>query len=378
MNVFISWSGDRSRCVAEALRPWLKQVINVLDPWISIADIGNGTRWRDHVAARLKASDFGIICLTPENLRSEWLLFEAGALSKAIDTAYVCPLLIGLEPSDISGPLAQFQATRAIRQEMRKLVLTINSALGALRRPDQELEEAFEVWWPKLERKIELLPSQMSESRPQRSDRELLEEILAAVRQQSRISPPTRAPEHGRGTRGTSNPFETELKARLEQLPGIYRAKVRASADSFHVEIDPDPSLSRATQRFEFPWDDGSSDSDGQCAIEKVSAYLQLLRAERQLERHSYAADDRPEMSRFRMELLRELQRRNLRFAADVIEHCRIDDFEGRLVFSAAGMWLLALKEPGFMSVTEKVYKTMFKNIPKIEVRQITPEPADQ
>ena len=158
MNVFISWPGERSKHVAEALRQWLKHVINALDPWISVADIGNGMRWRDHVAARLKASDVGIICLTPENLRSEWLLFEAGALSKAIDTSYVCPLLIGLEPSDITGPLAQFQATRANRQEIRKLLLTINSALGQNARPDNELEEAFDVFWPKLEEKFPKRP----------------------------------------------------------------------------------------------------------------------------------------------------------------------------------------------------------------------------
>jgi len=377
MNVFISWSGERSRCVAEALRSWLKQVINVLEPWISVADIGTGTRWRDHVAARLKASDFGIICLTPENLRSEWLLFEAGALSKAIDTAYVCPLLIGLDPSDVSGPLAQSQATRATREEMRKLVLTINSALGAMRRPDQELEEAFEVWWPKLERKIELLPSEMNESRPQRADREILEEVLAIVRQQSRNASPARAPEQGGVTRSTSNPFETELQASLEQLPGVYRAKVQASADSFRVEIDPDPSLSRTGRRFDFSWDDETPDSDGQRAIEKVSVYLQELRAESQAEQRSYAVDDRAEISSFRRELLRELHRRNLIFSADVVEHCRIDDLEGRLVFSTARRWLLLLKDPGFESVTEKVYKAMFNKKPEIEVRPIIAESQD-
>src|SRR6185437_15204816 len=105
MDVFISWSGNRSKSLAEALRKWLKEVINAVDPWLSVADIEKGARWRDCVASRLKTSDMGIICVTPGNLKSEWLLFEAGALSKAMDTAHVCPLLIGLEPSDVSGPL---------------------------------------------------------------------------------------------------------------------------------------------------------------------------------------------------------------------------------------------------------------------------------
>jgi hypothetical protein len=162
------------------------------------------------------------------------------------------------------------------------------------------------------------------------------------------------------------------VRASLEQLPGLYRAKVRASADAFHVGIDPDPSLSRAPKHFDFPWDDLNPGLDGQRAIEKVSAYLQQLRAERQAEQQSYASDDRPEISGFRRELFRELKRRNLTFSADALEHCRIDDLEGRLVFSAAR--LLALKDPSFKSVAEKVYKILFQEIPDIEVRQIVAE----
>jgi hypothetical protein len=189
MNVFISWSGDRSKGIAEALRKWLKQVINALDPWLSVADIEKGARWRDEVASRLKNSDMGIICLTPGNLQSAWLLFEAGALSKAMDTARVCPLLIDLEPADVSGPLAQFQATRATKNEVRALVRTINSSLPVdARRGEAELEEAFDVWWPKLDEQLKLLPIETSPPQPKRPEREILEEILELVRDQNRGS----------------------------------------------------------------------------------------------------------------------------------------------------------------------------------------------
>ena len=377
MNVFISWSSERSKYVAEALRPWLKQVINVLEPWISVADIEKGTRWRDHVATRLKASDFGIICLTPENLRSEWLLFEAGALSKAIDTAYVCPLLIGLEPSDITGPLAQFQAARANREDIWKLLVTINAALGGLQRPDQELEEAFEVWWPHLERKIKSIPAAVNEARPLRPDRELLEEILTTVRQQSQGVRPPPAPEQRDPSRESLNPFERDLQARLERLPGLYRAKVHAASDTFRVEIDPDPAIGRTMKRFSFPWSEQNPDSDSERAIEEVSAYLQELVAEREAEQHSYAVEDTPEISRFRAELLRELKRRNLRFSADVVERCRIADFDNHLVFSAPRLLQLSLKDASFKSVAEKVFNAMFKRIPEIEVNIITREDPD-
>src|SRR5579863_4546010 len=111
MDIFISWSKDRSRKAAEALHGWLPLVINAIKPWLSANDIDKGARWSADVASRLEKARFGIICLTPGNLHSDWILFEAGALSKTLQNSRVCPLLFGLQPADVKGPLAQFQAT---------------------------------------------------------------------------------------------------------------------------------------------------------------------------------------------------------------------------------------------------------------------------
>lgn len=85
--------------MAKALRTWLPKIINAIKPWLSSADIDKGARWGSDLALRLEGSKAGIICLTPSNLQSEWILFEAGALSKTIQNTFVCPLLIGLEPT---------------------------------------------------------------------------------------------------------------------------------------------------------------------------------------------------------------------------------------------------------------------------------------
>src|SRR5579864_2265527 len=130
MDVFISWSGERSGAAAKALRDWLPKIINALKPWLSSADIDKGTRWSADVASRLQAAKAGIICLTPSNIHSDWILFEAGALSKTLQNTYVCPFLIELEPSDVKPPLAQFQATRAQKDEILKLLKTPNGALA--------------------------------------------------------------------------------------------------------------------------------------------------------------------------------------------------------------------------------------------------------
>lgn len=186
MDVFISWSGERSGAAAKALRDWLPKIINAIKPWLSSADIDKGARWSTDIASRLEIAKAGIICLTPSNLHSDWILFEAGALSKTLKNTFVCPLLIGLEPTDIKGPLAQFQTTRATKEELLPLLKTLNGALGDSALPDSHIDEAFEVWWPKLHDQFSKLPPDGSTNVPSRTERDLLDEILQYVRNQSR------------------------------------------------------------------------------------------------------------------------------------------------------------------------------------------------
>ena len=186
MDIFISWSGERSRVVAEALRTWLPKIINAIKPWLSSADIDKGARWSTDVASRLEVARAGIICLTPGNLHSDWILFEAGALSKTLKNTFVCPFLIGLEPSDVKPPLAQFQATRAERVDVLQLLKTLNTALGEDALSESHIEEAFDVWWPKLDTSLKNLPQETGTAHKHRSDHDLLEEILSLVRNQSR------------------------------------------------------------------------------------------------------------------------------------------------------------------------------------------------
>jgi TIR domain len=166
MDVFISWSGPRSQAVANALRNWLPKIINALKPWLSSADIDKGARWSSDVASRLSSAKAGIICLTPSNLHADWILFEAGALSKTLENTYVCTLLVGLKPSDLGPPLAQFQATKAEKEDVFGLLKTLNSGLGDGALADGHLAEAFEVWWPKLMAELDNLPADDVAKRP--------------------------------------------------------------------------------------------------------------------------------------------------------------------------------------------------------------------
>lgn len=185
MKVFISWSGERSQALAQAFREWLPNVIQAVQPWMSAADIEKGTRWSSDIAGQLEETRVGIVCLTPDSLEAPWIHFEAGALSKTVQKTYVCPYLLEVEPTDIKGPLVQFQAARANKDDTRKLLHTINRALDREALTDSQLDNAFEKWWPDLEQRLEHIPD-VREPEPQRANREILQEILELARAQER------------------------------------------------------------------------------------------------------------------------------------------------------------------------------------------------
>lgn len=189
MKVFISWSGDMSRAVAEALRGWLPCVIQAVEPWVSAHDIERGVRWGPALTRELEQTKVGIICLTPDNLEAPWILFEAGALSKTVEATYVCPFLFRVENSDVEGPLAQFQATRAQKDDTRELVHTINKGLGPSALKEGTLDQVFEKWWPDLEQRLGAIHvSSAAASIPKRTDRQILEEILELARSAPRTT----------------------------------------------------------------------------------------------------------------------------------------------------------------------------------------------
>lgn len=188
MKIFISWSGNKSKLIAESLREWLEQVIQSTEPWISTS-IGKGKKWSKEISDKLEESKVGIICLTRENLNAPWILFEAGAISKSSDS-YVCTFLTDISsPTEITGPLSSFQHTKFQKDEILKLLKTINSRIkeskGGKSLNEKSLEDVFDIFYPKLEIKIteilETSPEPATENHI-RSDRELLEELVESQR----------------------------------------------------------------------------------------------------------------------------------------------------------------------------------------------------
>ncbi len=183
MRIFLSWSGKQSRGLAEALHGWLPRVIQSLRPWLSSEDIDGGARWSAEVAHELQESGFGVLCLTPGNLEAPWIMFEAGALSKVMDSARVCPYLLGTTPSALSGPLAQFQAVSADAEGTMRLLQSVNRAFGSHALSDQQIAESFDVWWPRLESRLGDIRADVGTKAPsKRSVDDILEELLDLAR----------------------------------------------------------------------------------------------------------------------------------------------------------------------------------------------------
>lgn len=182
-KVFISWSGELSKLLAEEIRAWLPSVLQFVKPYFTPEDVEKGTSWFSSISSELASSNIGILCLTKDNIEKPWILFEAGALSKNFDKSKVCTILFNLDSSDLAGPLTSFQATRFNKDDFKKLIETINETGGDSKLGSEILNDVFEMWWPKLEGKINnILQSKTKNTPRKRNDRELLEEILELSR----------------------------------------------------------------------------------------------------------------------------------------------------------------------------------------------------
>ena len=188
MKIFISWSGERSRLVAELLNSWVKCVIQASKPWISTQDIESGSTWFNEISNELNDASVGVICLTQENKNNPWILFESGALAKGLDMPRVCTFLIDLEHIDVRPPLAQFNHTLPNRESVWKLVRMINSRMDSACMEPEVLTKVFDTYWPQFESDFNEVLEQTDNTQPEpvRSNDEMLGELLEMTRSLSR------------------------------------------------------------------------------------------------------------------------------------------------------------------------------------------------
>ncbi|MFT4757703.1 MAG: hypothetical protein ACI91R_002360 [Vicingaceae bacterium] len=220
MKIFVSWSGKRSKAVAEMMSDWLKCVIQASQPWISTRDIDRGAIWFSEINDKLKDVSVGVVCLTQENKNKPWILFETGALAKGLTTNRVCTFLVDLSPEDLEDPLGQFNHTTPEKSSVWALTRTINDCLNEKALDERILQQVFETYWPQFDYKfqIALKENQPEEVVPPRSEQEMLGEIL----------------NHTRGLSNRIHSLESELD---------YSSNFNSRNNKYNSNSHPNPDL---------------------------------------------------------------------------------------------------------------------------------------
>ena len=144
MNVFISWSGDESRKIAAVIADAVRDSMPTAKVFFSAEDLKTGDNWTEVIQSRLKEADVALLILTPKNLRSPWMLYEAGVLSARLPRGRMVPVLVGLEPSDIPAPLNQFQCVTLEKNSVRNLLASLGASSTLADKPLERFSQEIE------------------------------------------------------------------------------------------------------------------------------------------------------------------------------------------------------------------------------------------
>lgn len=265
MKVFISWSGQRSRAVAELLNSWIRCVLLATRPWLSTRDIERGALWFSEINDQLQDTSVGIVCLTQSNRTKPWILFEAGALAKGLSSSRVCTFLIDLRPSDLKDPLAQFNHTLPERESVWELVRTLNNCLGESTLDERILQQVFDTYWPQFEASFtEILAEPETETiaHEPRNNEDMLAEILELTRSnQSRLlkletgkQEPELTPSQRNAARFTETANENMRRALQKHLESARKEWIQEPGgqklDNEDVKIELTPELAKKIRDF--------------------------------------------------------------------------------------------------------------------------------
>jgi len=182
MNILSSWSGNQSRYISSLLKTWIPRIIQNVEIWHSEEDIKKGQAWFEKLREQLEKVDYGIVCLTKENLDSIWIHFEAGAIQKKVGKSAIFTLLYDIKHTDIEYPLAGFQHTNLTEEkDFKKFINSINNTQKNSI-SNSTLDYTFNKVWEELKKEFSSIPKIEKDTHIERSDREILEELLNTVR----------------------------------------------------------------------------------------------------------------------------------------------------------------------------------------------------
>jgi hypothetical protein len=167
-----------------------------------------------------------------------------------------------MQPSDLSWPWSQFQTTRLHEQkDVFKMLSDMNKWLIEAGEPalaPDQFTKQRSMWWPEFQRELKAKPSESAAPVPQRSEKDMLIEILDLLRSQKRESM-RRVTLKGRKVAGLVKDIFSSLDAQLsalfagcrtkadkDALSARYYAALQAYQDSVWVSLDDNDPTVRA------------------------------------------------------------------------------------------------------------------------------------
>jgi len=152
-KIFLGWSGSRSKAIAEIVRAFIEALVPQPTIFFSPGDIDKGSKWRGAVAQELQDCDVGVWCLTRRSLKSTWVPYEAGAISKAAAPGLVCPVLFGISSTLLPSPLSDFHATEFNKSDLWRLIKNLTE-LSKSDVDTERLRGVFDGLWGGFEREV--------------------------------------------------------------------------------------------------------------------------------------------------------------------------------------------------------------------------------
>jgi hypothetical protein len=176
----------------------------------------------------LDDTSYGILVITQENRAEPWLNFEAGALSKSVGNdeqgvPRVVPLLVDIDrPTELTGPVSQFQAVNMDKNGIRTLVMSIAEIVNS---NAAVIEKRFERTLPELDEALkDAIVSPIPSYKPARTMDDKVDEVLRTLRSMRQAVPVIADQRKGKlGARGIGR---VRLVAQLADQYGLMPLRV--------------------------------------------------------------------------------------------------------------------------------------------------------
>lgn len=161
-RLFISWSGELGKKVAELIYDWIDTSYKNAKANVFLSTrIEPGRQGFTEIMNALDNCTKGFFIMTRERIRSPWIHFEAGAISKADASNWVIPIYVDIDRESLGNdPLTEFQSNYSFcYDDLEELISYIGKELGWDQTDSYNSKKLQEEFKPKVKKlKDEKLP----------------------------------------------------------------------------------------------------------------------------------------------------------------------------------------------------------------------------